>query len=31
MRICPMADSLKTFNLAWQVVQELENSDSSTD
>jgi hypothetical protein len=30
MRICPMADSLKTFSLAWQVVQEIEKSDSST-
>ncbi len=30
MRICPMADSLKTFSLAWQVVQEIEKSESST-
>jgi hypothetical protein len=30
MRICPMADSLKTLSLAWHVVQEIENSDSST-
>jgi hypothetical protein len=30
IRICPIADTSKTFSLAWQVVQEIVKSDSST-